>query len=191
MPEPTRWRKKPVEIEAMQWTGDNAADLAQWTDGAFHDKPCGVDTTGATGCLYVAANRAHLGIPTGEWVIHDRAGFYPCRADVFADTYEPAEETVRIIDGAGQLVHEHPVPAAPDEDDEGPEYPETLAVAQLIYTRMDSESNTTPTPWGDLDEEQRAPYIEHARNLGRYLPAQYPKLAAEHARYCAENGLDR
>lgn len=89
---PTKYRKKPVVIEAMQWTGDNAADLAEWTDDAFW--PLGLedrtDDPEHTGCLYVAANSSHLGIPTGEWVIRDRAGFYPCRADVFADTYEVA-----------------------------------------------------------------------------------------------------
>lgn len=90
MSAPAKYRKKPVEIEAMQWTGDNAADLGEWTGDAFHDKPCGVGH--GTACLYVAANQAHLGIPTGEWVIRDRAGFYPCRADVFAATYEAVDE---------------------------------------------------------------------------------------------------
>lgn len=35
MTAPQRFRKRPIEIEAMQWTGDNADALAQWTDGSF------------------------------------------------------------------------------------------------------------------------------------------------------------
>lgn len=30
----------------------------------------------------------------GEWIIRDTRGFYPCKADVFADTYEPSEESL-------------------------------------------------------------------------------------------------
>ena len=93
MTEPKKYRKKPVEIEAMQWTGDNADALAQWTDGSFWTV-CEEDRTDDpdhTACLYVEANSRHLGIPTGEWVLRDSAGFYPCRADIFAATYEVVE----------------------------------------------------------------------------------------------------
>lgn len=93
MTEPKKYRKKPVVIEAMQWTGDNKDALAQWTDGAFwtvcpEDR---ADNPDHTGCLYVGANSAHLGISTGEWVLRDAKGFYPCKPDVFAATYEAVE----------------------------------------------------------------------------------------------------
>lgn len=184
MPEPTRWRKKPVEVEAMHYPAeptvhDNAA-LHRWIN----------DNGGRTEVVRVAGQYA-IAIRTlegdmiaspGDYVIRGVQGeFYPCKPDIFADTYEPAEETVLVKNFAGQVVHEHPVPAEPDDDE--PEYPETLAVAQLIYEHLDSEGDTEPPPWDDLDEEQRAPFILNARNLAHVFPDEYPKLAAELAEY--------
>lgn len=40
------------------------------------------------GELYVAANNAWLDIEIGEWIIKDSRGFYPCKPDIFAQTYE-------------------------------------------------------------------------------------------------------
>ena len=66
-----KFRKKPVEVEAMQWDGTNAEELIAWTDGAFNPEPCGNTEDrrpSVTACLYVDANVQHLGIVTGELV---------------------------------------------------------------------------------------------------------------------------
>ncbi|WP_222840698.1 hypothetical protein [Actinosynnema mirum] len=111
---PAHYRKRPVVIEAMQWTGTNEADLQAWTGaGRFHaiapeDRSDDPDQTAA---LFVDANSAWLGITTGEWVLRDSAGFYPCKAEVFAATYEAvapvADQRVdvlrRVADGLTRL----------------------------------------------------------------------------------------
>lgn len=79
----SKYRKKPIEVEAMQWRGDNEPELARWSHGAFY-----LNADGAPH-LYVAANHASLRLMSGEWVIHDSKGYYPCQADVFEATYEP------------------------------------------------------------------------------------------------------
>jgi hypothetical protein len=100
----SRYRKKPVVIEAVQFTGENFAELAAFCgshpDSSGHleiatfnrigtylldDKP------GVLGELWVAANGAWLGLVQGEWVIHDSLGFYPCKPDVFEATYEAVQ----------------------------------------------------------------------------------------------------
>jgi hypothetical protein len=96
------YRKKPVVNEAQQWTGDNIHDLWEWITAAFLYGPTpaepaiGPDASGK-GCtaqparlarLYVAANDAWLNLEVGEWIIKDSLGFYPCKAEVFAATYE-------------------------------------------------------------------------------------------------------
>ncbi len=89
-----KFRKKPLEVEAMQWDGTNADELSTWTDGAFNSSPCGNTEDHSalvTACLYVAANVQHLGIVTGEWIIADQAGFYPCKPDIFEATYDAVE----------------------------------------------------------------------------------------------------
>lgn len=90
---PKRYRKRPVEIEALQWTGDNAKELQDWTEGAFYpisyeNRPANPN---ANAGLFIAANCMHLHIETGEWVLKDQKGFYPCKPDIFAKTYEDVE----------------------------------------------------------------------------------------------------
>ncbi|MGW3545883.1 hypothetical protein ACWDNI_35820 [Nocardia niigatensis] len=88
-----RYRKRPIVIEAMQWTGDNADALRSWSDGAFDvlDPEDAIENPDATGTLFIAANGVWATIETGEWVIRDSKGHYPCKADIFELTYEPAE----------------------------------------------------------------------------------------------------
>lgn len=86
-----KYRKKPVVIEAIQFTGDNVEEI--WA--AF----------GATG-IYgpTETNPDHLILTTvhgdpapcrpGDWVIPDGepGTFYPCKPDIFEATYEPVED---------------------------------------------------------------------------------------------------
>lgn len=84
-----RYRKKPVAIEAMQLTSENASEVAAW---------CGGDTW-VDSMLYPADERPiHVMIRTlegtmqadpGDFVIRGVQGeFYPCKPDIFAATYE-------------------------------------------------------------------------------------------------------
>ena len=87
-PNVTRWRKKPVEIEAWQFTEADAFAIADWCNGVV---------------LAAATPPAKLAIETlegtmiaayGDWIIKGVKGeFYPCKPDVFAATYEPAGVT--------------------------------------------------------------------------------------------------
>lgn len=90
MSKPQKYRKKPVEIEAMRWDGDNAEDIQVWMGLGFHpvapaDRAKNPESTAE---LFVNANSRWLGIETGEWVIRDSRGFYPCKPDIFEATYE-------------------------------------------------------------------------------------------------------
>lgn len=102
---PKTYRKKPVRIEAVQWTGGpNAASpiidwilrgggTARW-DEAFETFSSPVD--GAT----VPGKPERIEIDTlegtmlalpGDWIIRGVKGeFYPCKPDIFAATYEEA-----------------------------------------------------------------------------------------------------
>ena len=94
--EPIRYRKKPVEIEAMLFAHDSknaARDVADWIGqtnpaGASVYERCGF---GAHDCWIVE-------IPTLEGTMEARPGdyvicgvqgeFYPCKQDIFWATYE-------------------------------------------------------------------------------------------------------
>jgi hypothetical protein len=102
----TRYRKKPIEVEAVQlrWANwDQVADLLG--DALRRDNPDGAreisadeaaDTCGEPGPTYIALDvmTAHGDLATvrhGDWVIPDSkpSTFYPCKPDVFAASYEP------------------------------------------------------------------------------------------------------
>lgn len=84
-----RFRKKPVEIEAVQWTGtpDSFREISNWAN-----TPTKINIIHYT-------NHAQLGIDTlegmmmanvNDWIIRGVAGeFYPCKPDIFEQTYEP------------------------------------------------------------------------------------------------------
>jgi hypothetical protein len=90
-----RFRKRPVEIEAMQWTGRNLAEMKEFAPSVFspndpEDRPEDPDITAE---VYDNLHSTWVGVHDGDWVIRGiRGEFYPCRPDVFAETYEPVGE---------------------------------------------------------------------------------------------------
>lgn len=83
------YRKKPIVVEAQQWRGDNAAEMQSWMRfDCFTELGGSMRTEGGTAQIWVEANKEWLRIETGEWVIKDARGFYPCKSDMFEATYE-------------------------------------------------------------------------------------------------------
>ena len=81
-----KFRKKPIVIEAVQWTGDNVGEIAEFCPRA--DIGLGNNTV-----LYLIIptlegdHRANV----GDWIIRGVKGeFYPCKPDIFEMTYETA-----------------------------------------------------------------------------------------------------
>lgn len=107
---PTRWRKRPVEIEAMQLAGAtsevhavyiwiesntlgsfNVNDL--WMDPENFTWPTsGVSIDARDGRMVIATLEGGHWVDPDDWVIRGVAGeFYPCKPDIFAATYDPVE----------------------------------------------------------------------------------------------------
>jgi hypothetical protein len=80
-----KFRKKPVVIEAMQYTGRNALDVMGWAGDA--------GLTGEVdGAVEITTLEGTMRADPGDWVIRGVKGeLYPCKPDIFAATYEPAE----------------------------------------------------------------------------------------------------
>ena len=81
-----KYRKKPVIVDALQWNGENIEAMREFV--------------GKKG-FYHVTNDNSLVIPTlegdhkamiGDFIIKGVAGeFYPCKPDIFKQTYEPVE----------------------------------------------------------------------------------------------------
>ena len=82
-----KYRKKPVVIEAMQFTGRNDEEVAAFTGRAGYDP----DDKAPSWIIDTLEGRM-LANP-GDWIIKGVAGeFYPCKPDIFEQTYERVEE---------------------------------------------------------------------------------------------------
>lgn len=78
-----KYKKKPVIVEAIQWTGDNTKEILDF-------------------CPIAIERKTYLCIPTlegnhladkGDFIIKGVKGeFYPCKPDIFEKTYEEVQE---------------------------------------------------------------------------------------------------
>ena len=90
-----KWRKRPVVIEAVQYAGrGNMAaghGVPGWMWKAFDDGT--LQPTNGDDPLYInTLEGRHLCSP-GDWIIQGVKGeLYPCKPDIFAATYESADE---------------------------------------------------------------------------------------------------
>jgi hypothetical protein len=84
-------RKKPVEVEAIEWTGNNEGELVEFTGRRFMavDPEDRGDDPEITGSVMDDLHSTWVGVKTGQWVIRGVKGeFYPCDPEVLAETYE-------------------------------------------------------------------------------------------------------
>jgi hypothetical protein len=79
-----RYIAKPVEVEAVEWTGELSAFPSSWR---------ALDMLTLTdGVLIVRTNRGPTPARIGDWVIRGRTGeFYPIDPATFADKYEAVD----------------------------------------------------------------------------------------------------
>jgi len=87
-----QFRKKPVVIEAVQWDGttEQAIEIDTWMHG------CATVMTDAKRPDYceltIETLEGVMRVDPGDYVIRGIQGeFYPCKPDIFAETYEEVE----------------------------------------------------------------------------------------------------
>lgn len=109
MTEPALYQKKPVAVEVMPLTGlpSEWHAVYQWieenTDGSFEplavidgDEPppeSGVSIDPRDGRLIISTLEGLHWANPGDYIIRGVQGeFYPCKPDIFEQTYEPVEQ---------------------------------------------------------------------------------------------------
>lgn len=81
-----RYTKKPVTIEAVQWTGENIEEIRKFTGLDLLQVP-------DYGGIYIHTLEGTHRAEVGDYIIRGvRGEFYPCKPDIFRETYEEAEE---------------------------------------------------------------------------------------------------
>ena len=98
------FRKKPVIVSAVQWTGDNWTEIAD-----FHPNGTYLLMRTLEGAAYAAP---------GDWIIKGVAGeVYPCKPEIFDQTHE------EVVQVAGTREIEVPLPFEPTPDEMGEKPP--------------------------------------------------------------------
>ncbi|MGS2805366.1 hypothetical protein [Nocardia sp. MW-W600-9] len=90
---PKKFRKKPVEIEAVQLeaTVVSANRILGWIGGGGAEARRAHCTRPEEGLIICTLEGDMYALP-GDWIIRGIAGeFYPCKADIFEATYEAVE----------------------------------------------------------------------------------------------------
>ena len=101
-----QFRKKPVVIEAVKWTGNDGPDLEavlhfvyeddRWMEGLESEYVGGpgVGFVPALGTLDIPTLEGVMTASPGDWIIRGVKGeLYPCKPDIFDATYEPVSTT--------------------------------------------------------------------------------------------------
>ena len=92
-----RFRKKPVEVEAVRWEGGSTAPLdaflgQNWARADAKDVHWYLDSDEEQLVIWNAPEHGWIPCPVGHYIIRGVAGeFYPCEPDIFDATYEAVE----------------------------------------------------------------------------------------------------
>lgn len=80
-----KYRKKPVVIEAVQWLGDNLVEVSQLMTHGGYD--------GIAKTIKIETLEGTMSASIGDYIIKGIKGeFYPCKPDIFEQTYEECDD---------------------------------------------------------------------------------------------------
>lgn len=79
--------KKPIKVQAVQWTGDNYEEIADFVEHISF--PCSFDK----GSVIIETLEGNYYARKGDWIIRGINGeFYLCEPDIFEKTYEEVKQ---------------------------------------------------------------------------------------------------
>jgi hypothetical protein len=79
----TFYRKKPVVIQAVQWTGENSVEILQFCS------TCYITSSGKPKDLIISTLEGDMSASIGDYIIKGVKGeYYPCKPEIFDMTYE-------------------------------------------------------------------------------------------------------
>lgn len=80
------FRKRPVEIEAERYNGENGHMFRHWGEGHIAEAPREGEVPS---CLVIKTLEGTMTAQVGDWIVREIKGeFYPVKPDIFEATYE-------------------------------------------------------------------------------------------------------
>jgi len=84
-----KFRKKPVVVDAMRWTGSNHFELMRWAESLGIEARWHFDSLPEPE-VQITTLEGVMRASVGDWIVVGVKGEqYPCKPDVFEATYEP------------------------------------------------------------------------------------------------------
>lgn len=78
------YRKKPVVIQALQWTGENWDEISTFAEGKVIPM---------RGEMHIHTLEGVMKASEGDYIVRGVCGeYYPCKPNIFEQTYEKVEE---------------------------------------------------------------------------------------------------
>lgn len=89
----SKFIKKPVAIEALQWTGENLHDISKFCRGdAYIEEMCDSGDQ-----LVIKTLEGQHMASVGDYIIRGVKGeHYPCKPDIFDQTYYTEQEYAEL-----------------------------------------------------------------------------------------------
>jgi len=99
-----KYRKKPVVIDAVKWTGENHREMFDFLTN-YEKKDWSLESVGEN--FYIDHDKVKGGLiiktlegehiaSIGDYIIKGVHGeFYPCKPEIFEKTYDPVEEETK------------------------------------------------------------------------------------------------
>lgn len=83
-----QYKKKSIVIEAMKWNGSNIDELFELCEGN-----CFFNKNRTNKLLFIKTLEGNHLASVGDYIIKGVQGeFYPCKPDIFEQTYEEVQE---------------------------------------------------------------------------------------------------
>ena len=128
-----RYRNRTAEVEAVQWTGNNAEQLRAFMGADFYeiDSEDRAENPAATAAMRESKHGTWCGLEPGDWVVKLDEGFYEFSAADFAERYEPAVSApvpppvsrAALRDRIAEAMREHHLLTNREEADAGGNFP--------------------------------------------------------------------
>ena len=91
-----KYRKKPVIIEAIQYTGENIREMVKFIGKGIVEREKFTDGKWVKFFEIETLEGSHIALE-GDYIIKGIKGeFYPCKPDIFEVTYEPVTNEIEI-----------------------------------------------------------------------------------------------
>lgn len=80
-----KYRKKPMVIDAIQWTGKNISEIFDFVDWV-------ISISDRTKIVTIKTSEGPLIFSAGDWIVRNAEGeFYRLKRDIFDAVYESVE----------------------------------------------------------------------------------------------------